>query len=1046
MSQAPARTLYSATFRRLASRLVPVLDRMAAGDPLRPRRVLVISSALSDHLQRVLAREAPLAGVTFLTLEQFVRGTAESSLFQSRLRPIPPLGGPALMEIILRDLRPRLGPLCPPEGVPGYGLALYETWKDIAEARLGPADLQARAPKFPRADGLRLIDLARIAQEFEERLSRLGYFDQPHLIAKACDILEEDPDGLPTILYGFSDMNTLQRRLALAACRGAAAAFVPADREAPACAFARPFLGWLEAEGFVPDDSPPATEGPLEKTGRRLFGTGSPAPPPEGALQIISAPAASREGFELCREILCEKEKPAAPDSAGILLPSRKDYDPLFREIFAGMGIPITVPDAGAQAACPAGRSLLRMLALKAAGYPRPEVMRFLDEGGLPKTDLFLDRMKDAGLEAAHAIPADWEYRSRDLPYLSGEEGWRNEIDRALSGRDGDPVLESLSVAVEILFEQLGALPETAPPSGHAKKSLEAFKTLTSDLEGSDEIDETVESLNGLDEILGMIPAEDFHRWARLALENAVVRPERVPARFHLMTLQQARGLSFETVAIPGLAEGGFPSRGAQDPILPDALRERLNRELETADGSSGERVADAPERLPLKAGRSAEERFLFWTAIQAAERRVILGYPTGGNGPGEERDCPPSLFLEYLREAAGRVPERAAGAALEREVLKMRSISLVEHELSGMLEQLHGKQRKFALGHLTRRHPGFLRRITAWRDRWKKDELTPFDGVFSDPDLIEWIRENRNPEKKSVAVTSLETFFSCPYQYALNHLLRFGGKDEPERALEAAPDLRGNLYHEAIKRFAERVRKSRKSFGELTSAARRDLIAQSARAAFRAYENENQPPPPVTWRILREAIERDLDIFFKETYENTSGWKPVEMEGGFGREGDPQSAPAEGGKSIRIRGRFDLVEQDENHFRFIDYKSGRYAKPGLVGGANLQGDLYAYHGRERFGEDARVGAAYAFISERGGYQLAEISPETIEDRRDVVMALLGFYVQALDKGCFFPAPSDACQYCDFISVCGPDRVGRSDRKKGHALWVALNELREKTR
>ena len=697
------------------------------------------------------------------------------------------------------------------------------------------------------------------------------------------------------------------------------------------------------------------------------------------------------------------------------------------------------VPDA----ACPAGRSLLRMLALKAEGFPRLEVMRFLDEGGIRSATLFLERLRDEAIDPESAVPAEWEYRSRDLPYLSGEDGWQGGIERALAESPDDPLLKSLELAADLLFGQLCALPENAPPSEHAEKSLEAFKSLTSNLDHLDEIEETIRSLSGLDEVLGAIPAEAFHRWARFALESAPLQIESVSARLHLMTLQQARGLSFETVVIPGLAEGVFPSRGSQDPILPDPLRARLNELL-----SGGE--PDAPERLPLKAGRSAEERFLFWTALQAAERRVIIGYPTGGNGVGEDKDFPPSLFLEYLREAAGTLTERAAGAALEREVLGRRPITLVEHELSGMLEQLHGKHKKSALGHLIRRHSAFSRQISAWRDRWQKDKLTPFDGAFSDPDLIGWLRENRSPEKTSVTVTSLETFFSCPYRYALTHLLHLAGKDEPERALEAAPDLRGNLYHETLKGFAERVLKSGKGFGELAPATRRDLIEKSARAVFRAYENENQPPPLLAWRILREAVERDLNIFFEETYRKTPGWKPVETEGRFGGKDDPQSAPAESGGSVRIRGRFDLVERDGDACRFIDYKSGSSSgvkkTPGLIGGARLQPDLYAHHGRKRFSEDARVGAAYAFISERGGYRLAEIPPEVIEGRRDLVKELLGFYVQALDKGCFFPVPSDSCQYCDFTAVCGPDRGGRAGRKTGHPLRAALTDLREKTK
>jgi len=1042
MSPPPARQIVSAPFGRLAPRLGPALAAMAAGDPLLPRRVLVISSALSGHLQARLARAGAFAGVSFFTLEQLARETAEASLLQEGFRPLPSLGGPALMETIL--LGPRLGPLRPPPGVQGYGQTLYETWKDTAEARLTPAALRDCAKNFAPADALRVIDLARITQEFEERLVGLGYFDQSHLLAEACEILEKAPDGVPTILYGFSDMNALQRRLALAACQGAeAAAFVPADREAPACAFALPFLRWLESEGFTLAADFSVPEGPFEKLGRRLFGAGGPAPPTKAALQVVSAPAASREAFELCRELLHPEDSPRPPATAGLLLPARKDYDPLFREILGGMAVPVKTPDTGSRAACPAGRSFLRMLALQGEGYPRLEVMRFLDEGGLNASTLFLERLKDGAIDPGAAVPAEWEYRSRDLPYLSSEDGWRGGLQRALAKSPDDPPLKSLELAVDFLFGQLGALPESAPPSEHAEKSLEAFKALTSNLNHLDEVEETIRSLSGLDEILGASPAEAFRRWARLALESAPLRSERVSARLHLMTLQQARGLSFETVVIPGLAEGVFPSRGSQDPILPDPLRARLNELLSGGD-------PDAPGRLPLKAGRSAEERFLFWTALQAAERRLIIGYPTGGNGVGEEKDCPPGLFLEYLREAAGTLTERFAGAALEREVLGRRPITLVEHELSGMLEQLHGKQKKGALGHLIRRHSGFLRRISAWRDRWQKDELTPFDGVLSPPDLIGWLRENRGPEITSVAVTSLETFFQCPYRYALLHLLRLAGKDEPERALEAAPDLRGNLYHETLKGFAERVQKSRKGFGELTTAVRRDLIEKSAGAAFRAYENENQPPPPLSWRILREAVERDLNIFFEEIYRKTPGWKPVEMEGRFGGEEDPQSAPAEGGGSVRIRGRFDLVERDGDACRFIDYKSGSSNNvkktPTLAGGANLQGDLYAHHGSERFGDAARVGAAYAFISERGGYRLAEIPPETIENRRDDVKALLGFYVEALNKGCFFPIPSDNCKYCDFVTVCGPDRDGRAGRKTGHSLRAALTELMERTR
>jgi hypothetical protein len=97
------------------------------------------------------------------------------------------------------------------------------------------------------------------------------------------------------------------------------------------------------------------------------------------------------------------------------------------------------------------------------------------------------------------------------------------------------------------------------------------------------------------------------------------------------------------------------------------------------------------------------------------------------------------------------------------------------------------------------------------------------------------------------------------------------------------------------------------------------------------------------------------------------------------------------------------------------------------------------------------VSAAYAFPTERGEYRLAEIPPEAIEARREEVSALLGFYARAVDRGQFFPTPFQSflggtCGYCEFTSVCGPDRKGRADRKVGDDLRAELDELRERTK
>src|SRR5262245_21337989 len=71
-----------------------------------------------------------------------------------------------------------------------------------------------------------------------------------------------------------------------------------------------------------------------------------------------------------------------------------------------------------------------------------------------------------------------------------------------------------------------------------------------------------------------------------------------------------ARGLEFDVVFVPGLAEKLFPRKIGEEPILLDPARERLGDELVT-----NERRRDA-ERLALR------------LAVGAARQRAVLSYP----------------------------------------------------------------------------------------------------------------------------------------------------------------------------------------------------------------------------------------------------------------------------------------------------------------------------------------------------------------------------------------------------------------------------------
>ncbi|MEE9273931.1 MAG: hypothetical protein V3V62_01305, partial [bacterium] len=138
MPASPPKVLHAAPFRRLEPLLAPALERLAAGDPLRERRVLIISNRLRDHLQERLAREGAFAAVSFLTLRDLAREIAEADLRAEGLRPLPRMGGEALAARALREAEKRLGPLGRAAGAEGYGSALFATLTDLAEGGISP--------------------------------------------------------------------------------------------------------------------------------------------------------------------------------------------------------------------------------------------------------------------------------------------------------------------------------------------------------------------------------------------------------------------------------------------------------------------------------------------------------------------------------------------------------------------------------------------------------------------------------------------------------------------------------------------------------------------------------------------------------------------------------------------------------------------------------------------------------------------------------------------------------------------------------------------
>ena len=747
---------------------------------------------------------------------------------------------------------------------------------------------------------------------------------------------------------------------------------------------------------------------------------------------------------------------------------ARDGYQDLFEETFHALEIPCRAEDGKSLSESSTARLFLLMLRLAVEGYPRAELMRFLDEGGFTGSGMFGELARQYRAEECVGDPtlaSQWEFFSRRLPYLRGLDAWVTAFQGVLEDvREDDeeyPAANSLIMGMIDAFHLLLMIPDRGPPSSFVQSSLEAFSKMTSGLVHQAEVRELVFSLAELDAITGEMTREQFCELCERFFEKTSLRGGE-PEGGHLASLssvQGARGLSFGAVVLAGLGEGLFPPQGSEDPLLPDSARERLNRAAQEA--FPGEEMA-----LPLKKSRESEARFQLWTILQSARERLILTATSAEEGFGESASSFPSMFLHYLADALGeardgawglfaRSRSRTAAAALDAEAMSRNPAHLREYDLALMAEQI----RRPEAGGLAYMNdfPGFLRRRSALSERWG-GALTAYDGMLADLDLPQHVQERIYSPSRSVGVTSVEKFFGCPYRFVNDRLHPYMEKREeplPPFALDGL--LRGQLTHRILELFHHWLKDGSRPLHAIDESTAQDALREKIREAMREEADKagSPPLPALPWAVLEDALYRRLRGYLELMRADRSGRLPVSVEERFGIRGsEPLRISLEAGE-LSLGGRMDLLDRnDDAEYRVVDFKTvgRRGSVPArtkvLDGGESLQLHLYARHLRAHYDalpEDARVSGAYVYVTEEEGVVERARSCEDIEDRMADVDSLLNYFLASAGERRFFPTPSDnGCRYCDYKLLCGPDRTERAKRKEKAPEMSELLALKEK--
>jgi len=1022
---------------REASRFVE--EQAARGEVL----ILATTRDAADDLVRL--RCADTAGVHRFTVGQWIATLSAAPVAERGLAPLNALGAEALAARAVHQVQAEsaLEYFGPVASSPGFARALSRTLREIRMEGVALSEV-ARTGKPG-------YDIASLARMYEDLLRESRLADFAVLTRLAREALPHSRfRGLPLLLLDLEKPQRLRREL----LEEMAATSVEV-------------LEIRLSEGATEQGAQTA----LGRMRERLFIPGVDAvAPADHSLDVFSAAGEGLECTEIARRIQMLAGDGVAFDAMAILLRAPGRYQPLLEEALDRAGVPYHFTHGGVRPD-PVGRAFLALLECAQEGYtatrfaeylslgqaPALDVPRVMAVGSVGTEDELLSREPASVTEdepaasASPATPAAWERLIVDAAVVGGKDRWERRLRglenefrlRLASMVDGN---EAQRAHIERQLRLLSNLQRLALP---VIERFEAFPKRAPWREWLVHLSELAElalarpesvqlALNelwpmgdagpiGLDEVIPVL--SERLRFLR--------RPpqKRRYGKVWIATLDEARGSSFDIVFLPGLAEGIFPKKMFEDPLLLDDARKL------TGGG------------LPLREDRVADERARLRIAAAVAHRKLVVSYPR--MDVAQNRPRVPSFYaMEAVRAAEGRLPELKAFERRTAEGSRTRlgwpapvdaaeSVDALEYDLS-VLHAAVNAPRGTAKGwgrYLMGRNPHLARSLRARYRRWDRRKWCADDGLYdASPATLSALAQH-GLAARSWSASTLQNFAACPYRFFLHGVHHFRPREESVALEEMYPLTRGSLFHEVVFELFRRGGR-KETFAEIADAVFDDVAAR--------YEETLAPAIPRVWKSEIEDLRADLKGWLRRLPEDGKGWDVIHSEFSFGMATDelrdPHSTkdPARLLDGVQIRGSVDWIEQhtESGALRITDHKTGRNPKDKVAhigGGYILQPLIYALAVEALLQQPVKFSRLY-YCTQRGKYDTAPVAI-TEHSKRDLKRALE--IIDGAVTGGFLPAApaQEQCEWCDYRMVCGPREEERTRRKPRIADLVELRGL-----
>lgn len=1025
--------------------------------------------AADDALRLAEFPQSGLLGIHRRTLTGLAADLSALPLAKRSMTRVSAVGARALVARSVSTVRQQ-APLSyfePVAGTPGFAVSLNRTLAALRLAGVGAEQLRGLGDKG--------LDLARLMKAYALQLQTYQLADRAAVLEVATEVARSGQHpllGHPLVLLDDAPGNPLERALLEALCSQAPSIFAATHRKDER---SQQHLQSVinEAAADLPEPDPQSS---LQRAQAFVFEPEAPQPQPlDSTVVFFSAPGESRECVEIARKIQTLCRQGARWDSMAILLRDTKTYQPLVESALARAGIEGFF-SAGTQRAHPAGRALLTLLHCASEGLSAARFAEYLSLGQVPAhrhSDAAGDDTwvppspTDDSVPAPQGPPSQpprhlkaplqWEKILMDAAVIGDPArwhrrlaGWAYELRRRaeaagnLEPTDDERALASLREFALPVIDALYALPEEAT-WGIWQRHLEALVSQT--LAEPMPVRALLAQLSPMQPV-GPVSLQEVQGVLQQYLSQLNITPAGPRyGKVFVGSLDDAAARSFDIVFVPGLAEGLFPRRPREDPLLLDAARVALDAELETLEDSV------------------QQERLRLHRALGAASQQVVLSYPRVDVAQGRPR-VPSFYALDLLRAALGKVPEphtlkqEAAHRTRARlgwpaPQVPAQAIDHAEFDLATLALRLSAPNEVQGHGHYliqaADKDPAaaiLVRNLRAQAARWRKP-WSRHDGLVARPDRSDPdghralpLLEDFAPLKRAVSPAALQSFAVCPYRFYLQSILQLQphGSPAPMQAIDQR--TRAELYRQAQTELLHTLLEAGllplqdaqidEALSHLHAVLDRQLPAAKEALA---------PAIEAVWQRDVQLLTYDLRGWLRDMAQGQSAWTPHSVDLSFGHE----TAPVKLFEGFRVKGAVDLLEQKDpqGSLRATNYSCSQAPQPSpeyVGGGTHLQPLISAMAAEAVLQQNNSLGRTY-YSTHRGGFRVVEVpADETAKKHlRSVFTA-----VQAAVEDGFFPAAprKGACEHCEYRRACGPQEGHRSTRKDQDRLQ-SLFSLRQ---